>query len=277
MRRQCGVVPGEYQSLVGRRRFPVDPAASGLSVPSDADYGCEGATISVTLTTCDLTTGESRTSTVNPSLGTIWFSTCSVTGTTVLSAPDGLDYSVAASPIFVKYRPSDIPLLQQAVPTWGSFPGMTPAPPTPQPSASGNSSGGYPPPPPPPPSGLSRGAKIAIGVAVPVGVVALLLSGFLALRWRKTRIARSKPAPAPSGPEHLKPEMGGQGDPFGAPEHREVEMASPRTEAELETAEPRTELETEEPRMELATETPPRLVDMEQPQRHLENAAELQG
>lgn len=277
MKRRCGVVPGEYRFLVERRRFPIDPAASGLSVLSGADYGCDGTTISVTLTTCDSSTGESRTYTVNPSLGTIWFTTCSVTGTTVLSAPNDLEISVTASPVFVKYRPSDIPLLQQAVPTWGSFPGMTSSSPTPEPSASGNSSGGYPTPPPPPPSGLSQGAKIAIGVAVPVGVIALLLIGFLALRWRKTRIARSKPAPAPSGPEHLKPGMGGQGDQFGAPEYREVEMASPGTEAELETAEPRRELETEEPRMELATERSSRLVEMEQPQRHIENAAELQG
>jgi hypothetical protein len=244
--------------LIGRRRFPIDAASSGLSLLPGGDYGCYGATDDVVLTTCVLGSGDSlsrnsRTSTVNPTLGTIWFDTCPVTGTTILSAAHDSVVSLAASPIFVKYRPSDIPLLQKAVPTWGSFPGATPVPPTAQPSSSasgggsggdgGNSSGASPSPPPSAPSGLSQDAKIAIGVAVPVAVIAFLLSGFLAMRWRKTRMTRSKPAPAPSGPEHLKPELEGQGKPISAPEYRELETAAPRTELASETAAPRMELE----------------------------------
>jgi hypothetical protein len=188
---------------------------------------CEGETSNVVVTTCN---SHSLTSTANPTLGTVEFATCPVTGTTLLQR--ALD--LGANPVFVKYRPSDLPLLQRAVPTWGSFPGVT-IPPTAQPSSSASggggspsgassSSGG--------PSGLSQDAKIAIGVAVPVAVIAFLLGGVLAMRWRKAQ--RSKEAPAPSGPEHLKPELDGQGKSTPAPKHGGLERAESRTELATE-------------------------------------------
>ncbi len=197
---------------------------------------CQGETSSIVFTTCKTFLTASF---IDLTQRTLEWLTCSDFGAAFFS---GASYTVTATPIFVKYQPSDLSLLQKAAPTWGLFPGATTTAPTTQassgsssglpsqtsPSSSGSpsetsSSGGS--------SGLSQDAKIAIGVAAPVAVIAFLLGVFLAMRWRK----QSKSTPAPGGLEHLKPELDGQGTLVSAPERQELEATAPRAELAAET------------------------------------------
>lgn len=116
---------------------------------------CIGSTSYVSVTTCAGNLWE--TWTVNPSIGSIYFETCRSAGVTFPTSK----LVVQAQAIFVKYRPEDLSVLQKASPGWGDWANK---------------------------GGLSEGAKIAIGVTIPVVFLAFLLGVFVVV-WRR----RNKP------------------------------------------------------------------------------------
>ncbi len=131
----------------------------------------------ILVTTCS---SESFATTFDPSLGAISFPTCVSSGTTSIIGT----IQVAAEAIFVKYQPSDLPVLHEASPGLGAWPGIL----VPTSSPAGAS------------GGLSQDAKIAIGVTIPVVFLAFALGVFVALRWRNRVLstrARSDPVMMP--------------------------------------------------------------------------------
>jgi hypothetical protein len=93
---------------------------------------------------------------------------CGSSTTRYIAATDPTDVLfVLAQPIYVKYQPSDLPELRKVSPSWGgtyAYPPTSSSAPSATPSSTTTPGAG----------GLSTGAKIAIGVVVPVVVLALV-------------------------------------------------------------------------------------------------------
>ena len=175
-------------------------------MPWPETIDCSSLAEDVVVTSCS-DNSYTRTTTQNPSLGPVAFWTCESDKTVSTSASVLPAY---ADPIYVKYRLSDLPVLQKLSSTWGEWANVK-ATGTGAMSSSGatSSSVAHTGSAAPVSSGLSQDAKIAIGVTIPVVFIAFVLGAYAAMR-RHQKGRRPLPAPEPSlGVE--KPELDGRG------------------------------------------------------------------
>lgn len=185
---------------------------AGYSMPWPGIIGCSSLAENIVVTSCS-DNSYTRTTTQNPSLGPVTFWTCESDKTISTSASVLPAY---ADPIYVKYRPSDLPVLQKVSPTWGEWAnakatvtGATSSSGAQTGSASSISSGG-----------LSQDAKIAIGVTIPVVVISLVLGAFVVMRWHRKGPHSSLAREPGLGVE--KPELDGQRVPGSTGERKEL-------------------------------------------------------
>jgi hypothetical protein len=194
-------------------------------MPWPQTIACSSLAEDIVVTSCS-NNSYTRTTTRNPSLGSVTFWTCESDKTVSTSASVLPAY---ADPIYVKYRPSDLSELQKVNPTWGEWANVKATGTgatsfssahtgTSTASSSGARTGSTAP---VSSSGLSQGAKIAIGITIPIVFIAFVLGGYAAMRWHRKR-KRPGPAPEPSlGVE--KPELDGWGVPGSAEERKEFD------------------------------------------------------
>jgi len=136
---------------------------SGLNVDSGKFLACEAWKSNFELTSCE---GEGFRTTTYPTLGS--FRTCTATTTTPITD----EVQVGADVIYVKYRPTDLSVLQKVSPSWGitaaaeTRSATTGSNRVPAPSSTSSSSH----------SGVSRKAKIAISAAIPAVLITILLA-----------------------------------------------------------------------------------------------------
>ena len=211
---------------------------------------CEAWTSNIPVTTCIT---NFLTTSINPSLGVISFQTCPSTGVFTVSNT----IQVSANPIFLKYRLSDLPILQKASSTWGLWPGITLPSSTTTTGATTHSSpessndntgtvvesGG----------GLSQQSKIAIGVTIPIVFLAFALGIFIVVRRRKKMSHDLGPADA----QTQFPELDSQN--VQRNESKAVEL-----EGKHDTMGPTAELDTGKPQLINQTGRP---AEMDTPQR----------